>query len=384
MERPSSGELLTHFLRFARVLKKRGLPITPGRVIDAARCLPFLDLSRRADFAAALRANWVSSPAEIPIFDELFREFWSASGKKEPRKVLPSGEGPEERSEEAPGLLSPFPPAPAPAEPEGAGRTGLALRYSPRERLMAKDFSQIPAEEDPLFARTLQRLLSRWAARTSRRKGASARGREVDFRRTLRASLGHGGEFVSLVRKRPRLRPLKVVVLCDVSGSMDTSTRFLLQVLHGMQRAFRRSETFVFSTRLTKVSDLLRRNRWPGALRAIGERVRDWSGGTRIGACLRVFNERYGKGLDAGSFLAVIVSDGWDRGDAVVLEAEMKRLRRRARGIVWMNPLMDTPGYEPLSLGMRTARPFIDHFLPAGSLKNFRDLEDVFFLPGKK
>jgi hypothetical protein len=376
-ERPS-GELLHHLLLFARRLKGKGFKITTGRVIDAARSLPYLDLSRRQDFAAALRANWASSPGEFSVFDDLFRVFWSQFERRERKPVLPSA--PELGSVENGGEKFPFlfPGEIASPEPEGPGRVGQGLRYSPEERLMAKDFTRLTAEETPRFARTLQRLLSRWAARISRRRRPSGRGREIDFRRTLRTAVGHGGEMVRLIRKRARVKPLKIITICDVSGSMDSSTRFTLQFIHGMHRVFRRSETFVFSTRLTRISDLLKRNRWPVALKAIGERVQDWSGGTRIGQCLKVFNERYGKGLAAGSFLLVIISDGWDRGDALTLETEMKRLRRRARRIVWMNPLLETPGYQSLCLGMRTALPFIDHFIPANSLENFQDLGEIF------
>jgi hypothetical protein len=144
-----------------------------------------------------------------------------------------------------------------------------------------------------------------------------------------------------------------------------------------LQRAFRRSETFVFSTRLTRITELLKRNRWPAALKAIGERAQDWSGGTRIGQCLRIFNERYAKGLAAGSMIVIFISDGWDRGDPGLLESEMKRLKRRARRIIWMNPLLGSPGYQPICLGMKAALPYIDHFIPASSLKSFQELGGI-------
>jgi hypothetical protein len=199
----------------------------------------------------------------------------------------------------------------------------------------------------------------------------------VDFRRSFRKAMGHGGELLELVRKDSKVKPLKVITLCDVSGSMDASTRFILLFFHGLQRAFHRSETFVFSTRLTRITELLKRNRWPAALKAIGKRAQDWSGGTRIGQCLRIFNERYAKGLAAGSMIVILISDGWDRGDPGLLSSEMKRLKRRARRIIWMNPLLETPGYQPICLGMKAALPYIDHFIPASSLKNFQELGEI-------
>jgi uncharacterized protein with von Willebrand factor type A (vWA) domain len=199
----------------------------------------------------------------------------------------------------------------------------------------------------------------------------------VDFRRTFRKAMGHGGELLELVRKDSKVKPLKVITLCDVSGSMDASTQFILLFFHGLQRAFQRSETFVFSTRLTRITELLKRNRWPAALKAIGERAQDWSGGTRIGQCLRTFNERYAKGLAAGSMIVILISDGWDRGDPGLLSSEMKRLKRRSRRIIWMNPLLETPGYQPICLGMKAALPYIDHFIPASSLKSFQELGGI-------
>ena len=199
----------------------------------------------------------------------------------------------------------------------------------------------------------------------------------MDFRRTLRRTVRHGGEVLELIRKRPKQKPLKIIVLCDVSGSMDPALAFVLQFFFTLQRAFRNSETFVFSTRLTRITDILKRNRWPEALKAVSQRVQDWSGGTRIGECLDIFNDRYMKGLAAGSAILILISDGWDRGEPELLAAEMKRLKRRARRIIWMNPLLGAPDYEPLCLGMRTALPYIDHFLPVHNLLALKNLGET-------
>jgi uncharacterized protein with von Willebrand factor type A (vWA) domain len=374
MAGPKSGELFPNLLLFARHLKEKGLKITPGRVIDAARSLAFIDLSKRQDFASALRANWVSSAQEISLFHELFREFWRHWERTERKRLLPSPEGVKAEGEGQENLPFLSQEDLSSQEPEGPGKEGQGLRYSPGERLSTKDFSHIPLPQAPTLEREFQRLLSSWVMKRSLRKRPSLRGRQVDFRRTFRKALGYGGELLQLVRKDSKVKPLKIITLCDVSGSMDTSTRFVLLFFHGLQRAFRRSETFVFSTRLTRITELLKRNRWPAALKAIGERAQDWSGGTRIGQCLRIFNERYAKGLAAGSMIVIFISDGWDRGDPALLESEMRRLKRRARRIIWMNPLLQTPGYQPICLGMRTALPYIDYFIPASSLKSFQEL----------
>ncbi len=374
---PKSGELFPNLLLFARRLKEKGLKITPGRVIEAARSLAFIDLSNRHDFASALRANWASSTQEISLFHELFREFWSQWERTRRKRVLPSPEGVEAEGEGQETLPFLSKEDFSSQEPEGPGKEGRGLRYSPGERLSTKDFSRIPLPQTPTLQREFQRLLSSWVMKRSLRKRPSLRGREVDFRRTFRKAMGHGGELLELVRKDSKVKPLKIITLCDVSGSMDASTRFILLFFHGLQRAFRRSETFVFSTRLTRITELLKRNRWPAALKAIGERAQDWSGGTRIGQCLRIFNERYAKGLAAGSMIVILISDGWDRGEPGLLESEMKRLKRRARRIIWMNPLLETPGYQPICLGMKAALPYIDHFMPASSLKSFQELGGI-------
>ena len=371
------GEILSHLLRFARRLKERGLKITPGRVVDAARCLEAIDLSSRRDFAEALKANFVSTKEHLAVFEELFGEFWGQMQQALAKRSVPPEEGEEAGETSTARLLSISLDQEPPAEKEGSPEEKLSTGYSPQEVLLVKDFNQFLPEDLPALEREFARLLSRLAMKVSRRRTPASRGREIDFRRTLRKAVHHGGEILELVRRRRKIKPLKVIVICDVSGSMDSSTRFILQFFFGLQRVFRRSETFVFSTRLTRITDILKRNRWAEALAAVGRRVQDWSGGTRIGDCLRTFNERYAKGMAGGSAVMILISDGWDRGNPELLDAEMKRLKRKARRIIWMNPLAGTPGYQPLSLGMRTALPYLDYFLPADTLKGLMSMGDI-------
>ena len=264
-----------------------------------------------------------------------------------------------------------------PSEEEGGEEKEHRGAYSPEEVLLGKDFSQFSPEEWRILERELAHLLSELTMRVTRRREPSARGREMDFRRSLKKAVRYGGDMLELVRRRRKVKPLKVIVICDVSGSMDASTRFILQFFFGMQKIFRKSETFVFSTRLTRITDILKRNRWAQALADISRRARDWSGGTKIGHCLKVFNERYARGMTASSSAIILISDGWDRGEPELLEAEMKRLKRRASRLIWLNPLMGTPDYRPLCQGMRTALPYIDYFLPANTLKGWKTLGDV-------
>ena len=368
------GEILSHLLLFARRLKRKGLKITPGRIVDATRSLPFIDLSRRQDFSSVLKANFVSCREDLTIFEALFDEFWGLVEEKE--SSLPSTEQSEEREGETPGDEQIYLTEDLRADTGEGGAEERELRsaYSPEEILLGKDFSRVSSEELGTLDREFVRVLSDLATRVSRRREPSTRGREMDFRRTMKKAVRYSGDMVELVRRRKRIKPMKIVFICDVSGSMDASTRFILRFLFGMQKVFQESEFFVFSTRLTRITDLLKRNRWAQVLADISRRVQDWSGGTKIGHCLELFNERYARGMTPGSAVVILISDGWDRGEPELLEGEMKRLKRRSRCLIWLNPLLGNPDYRPFCQGMRTALPYIDYFLSANTLKGWKGL----------
>ncbi|HWU36031.1 MAG TPA: VWA domain-containing protein, partial [Candidatus Acidoferrum sp.] len=320
----------------------------------------------------------VSSQEDLAVFDELFEQFFSVKPEPPPDSAVPALE--EAEAEEDMGEEDLRPTSQrwemAPAE-EASEEEGLPNGYSPNEALMVKEFGQFPPEEQEALGRELLRLLSRIASRVSRRRKPSSRGREVHFPRTMRKAVRYGGEILDLVRRRRKIKPMKVIVICDVSGSMDTSTRFILQFFFGLQKVFPRSETLVFSTQLTRITDILRQYRWGEALTGMGKRVQDWSGGTKIGQSLQAFNERYARTLAAQSAVIILISDGWDRGDADLLAEEMKRLRRKARRVIWMNPLLASPEYRPLCQGMRTALPYVDDFLPASTLQGLKKMGDI-------
>jgi len=372
------GEILSHVLLFARRLKKKGLKITPGRVMDAVRSLEVIDLSRRQDFSSALRANLVSSREDLAVFDELLEQFFSPKPELPLDLEAPAGEEvvADEETEEEDLRSTSQQWELSPAE-EGGEEERLPSGYSPKEALMVKEFGQFPPEDQKALGRELLRLLSQIASRVSRRRKPSSKGREIHFPRTMRKAVRYGGEILELVRRRRKIKPMKVIVICDVSGSMDASTRFILQFFFGLQKIFPRSETLVFSTRLTRITDILRHYRWGEALTAMGKRVQDWSGGTQIGQCLHLFNERYARTLAAQSAVVILISDGWDRGEPELLDVEMKRIKRKARRVIWMNPLLGSPEYRPLCQGMRTALPYVDHFLPASTLRGLKSLGEI-------
>jgi uncharacterized protein with von Willebrand factor type A (vWA) domain len=188
----------------------------------------------------------------------------------------------------------------------------------------------------------------------------------------MRRSLRYGGEVMDFIRRGPKLGKTKMVVLCDVSGSMDVYTQFLIQFLYGLQNGLRGVETVVFSTRLTRITPLLRRRNIDAALQRIADTVQDWSGGTKIGACLQEFNATMAANMVTSKTLVVIISDGWDTGDTAVLDAAMARLRSMALRVIWLNPLLGSPNYQPLCKGIQTALPYVHDFLPVHSVESLR------------
>lgn len=370
------GDFISNILKFTYQLRERGLRITPGRIIDTFRSLPFIDLAIRQDFYATLKINLVSSQEETAIFDEIFERFWRQMQETPPRIPTPgadkSGDG-EDLGKRIPEIIGTL--AATTADKESKEKHGGY--YSPHETLLTKDFSHFPEEEREMLNRELARLLTEISSRLSRRRKPSTRGREVDFRRSLRRALLYGGEIIELLRRRRKKKPLKIIVICDVSGSMESSTLLTLQFIFNLLKFFPQSDFFVFSTRLTRITDILKGNTWREALSKIGERAMDWYGGTKIGYCLGLFNQRYAKDMAPGSIVTILISDGWDRGESALLDGEMKKLKRKSRRIIWANPLLGAPGYEPLAIGMRTALPYIDYFLPASNLKGLSELGKV-------
>ncbi len=349
------------------MLKAGGFDITSGRVIDAGRCIALLDLRRREDFRAALRANLVSQVEDFSAFDTLFNLYWRSDSRND-REVLPRARyvdgGAPQRGRQEGGRTVPVETRIA-HEPEV---DNPAASFNDTDLLTTRDFSRYSDEDVKRTRRVIRQLAPRLASAVSRRTHASRSRGTVDLRRSIRASVRYGGEVMELHRQRRRIARLRLVVLCDVSGSMDTYSRFLVQFLYAMQAELRHVSTFVFSTRLNEVTHLLRQRTFDGALAQIRAEVDSWSGGTSIGASLYAFDRRYGKQRLSARTVVVIVSDGWDRGDPALIARAMASIKRRSYRILWLNPLLAGRGYQPVARGMAAALPYIDYFLPAHNL----------------
>ena len=376
-----SGNLLRNLLLFGRVLRGLGLDVNPGRMIDLVTSLQFISIGSRSDFYSAARGLLVHRREDIASFDEAFEFFWRSRGRELTSLDLRALG--ERRRYRRPKIV---PPPLREATTLGADAAGpgseqppvlqATLTYSEREVLRQKDFSELTGEEveavKMLMAEIVWRVRQRQTAR--RRPG---HGRLLDLRRTVRRNLKYGGEILDWAELEPKVKPRPLVIIADVSGSMERYTRLLLLFTYGLARALEQKvEAFVFSTRLTRITRQLRDRNLYKALREVSHVVPDWSGGTRIGEALRSFNFEWGRRVLGHGALTLVISDGWDCGEPGLLRDEMARLQRSSRRLIWLNPLLGSPEYEPLTRGIQTALPYIDDFMPVHNLASLGELAE--------
>ncbi len=371
----SAGSFGRALVGFARALEAAGCQVALPRVHDLARALEHVSPLSRVDFYHAARATLVARKEDLDRFDPVFDLYWSTLELPPDEPERP--EGPPQADPDGPGLPRPGAPRMVStavgrreADADEAGLPG----FSPDEGLAQKDFLKVDERELAEVRRLLARLAERLATRLSRRRVPQARGRQVDLRRTMRRTLQYGGEPASLAFRAQRIRKNELVLLCDVSGSMDRYSRFLIEFIYGLQSAIRGVETFVFSTRLTRITPQLRRRTVDEALAELSRTVADWSGGTNIGRCLQTFNDRYGPMLLSPRTVVLFLSDGWDKTEPAVLQREMRRIHRRASAVIWLNPLQGNPAYESYCRALREGLPFLHAFLPARNLQSLASL----------
>ncbi len=358
--------------RLAALMREAGAHVGVGDLLAAHRALAAVDAARREEAFYALRAALCSSHADMAVFAEAFAIAFATAEEERDDPLEQLGE--IERAA-MPRLGIPA-EMPAPSEVD-AGIAPAPAAWSEEELLHERDFALYTDAERATARRLLARVARRSPRRISRRTVPTRRRREVhDLRATIRLSLRHGGEFVERRYRAPALRPRRLVLVCDVSGSMAPYARMLLMYMQASVAARARVEAFVFGTRLTRVTRELAGRDPDRALQRAAETVEDWSGGTRIGDAISTLNREHGRRIGRGS-VVVILSDGWDRGDPEVLAEEMARLRRCAHRVVWLNPLAADPRYEPLTRGMQAALPHVDHLIPGNSLASLEALAEL-------
>lgn len=359
---------------FARVLRGTGLDVPVGAVIDFVEALGAVGLDRRDRVYWAARATMVRRPEDIDAFDHAFEAFWEGRtrpaapvGDVETITLALEDEGLDPTDEDDEDEGSGAPPGPV-----------VAVRYSPTEILRDKDFAAYTHAEFDEARRLMADLRMTGSVRRSRRRRPSRRARGApDLRRTVRQAFRSGGEPMRRSWLEPAERPRRIVLLCDVSGSMEPYTRGLLRFLHAAVAGRGRVEAFAIGTRLTRLTRELSSRDPDAALARAGRAVPDWSGGTRLGEGIRRFNDEWGMRGTARGAIVVVLSDGWDRGDAAILAREMERLQRVAHRVVWVNPLKSTAGYAPLARGMAAALPYVDRFVEGHSVAALEHLAQV-------
>ena len=357
-----SQSLLANLLVFARTLRAGGVAVRAGGVPDAIQALEDVGVVSKKDVHDALRTVFISRHEDLAPFDELFERFW---------RVWPGGGGaasprPMQAPKRARATLRTLAPAaPSSAHETESGQTDAAVElktYSAEELWRRKDFAEFTPDDMARAKDALAKLAWDPGTRVTRR-WATGSGQAIDLRRLLRANVRHGGELVAIPRRVRRVAPRPLILICDVSGSMEPYTRMLLLFAHTIRGGARPVEVFVFSTRLTRVSRQFAGARAHAALSRVRDAVHDWSGGTRIGEAIHAFNTQWARRVLRHRPVVLLISDGWDLGDPALLGREIARLQRSVFRLIWLNPLIGSPGYEPLTRGMRAALPFVDDFL---------------------
>ncbi|MEO5918906.1 MAG: VWA domain-containing protein [Candidatus Limnocylindrales bacterium] len=387
--------LLARAVGFGRELRRAGLAVDVGAEIDFARALGIVDIGDREVVRAAGAAVFTRRRDDRPVYDRVFDRYWrrrslypnlEGPGAEERPEASPSDEGTpadaampgDERSElpeDRQGI--PIPTEGDEAEDEAAPDvvTISPDAYSRSETMRHRDFDRMTAQELRDAERLVDLLEPKLELRRTRRYELHRHGRRLAPRAMFRRNLGTGGEVLEWVWRRPVKRPRPIVVLCDISGSMERHSRLLLRFAQALSASSAvRTESFVFGTRLTRVTRILKDRNRDRALARVADAVTDWAGGTRIGESFREFNHKWARRALRSSGIVIVVSDGWDRGDPRLVEVETARLRRNCHRLIWLNPLAGTPGYQPLAAGMRAAYPYIDDFLAAGTIASLERL----------
>ncbi|PNR00847.1 VWA domain-containing protein [Azospirillum argentinense] len=377
------GGLAINLMHFARALRAAGLPVGPGKLLQAVETVEAVGIGNRADFYWALHAVFVNRRDQREVFDQAFHVFWRNPDilKRMMGLMLPTirTESPDTQDpmsrRVADALRGTAPEAEGPEKSEI--EVDAAFTVSAQERLQEKDFEKMSAAEMAEAKRMLARIALPVAEVTTRRHRPDPRGPRVDPRATLRRMLRSGSDLADLARRSRRTRPPPLVVLCDISGSMTRYSRMLLHFMHAVSNDRDRVHSFVFGTRLTNITRHLRHKDVDVALDAVSAAVADWSGGTRIGTALHAFNRTWARRVLGQGAVVLLITDGLDRDAGEGLATEAERLHKSCRRLVWLNPLLRWEGFAPKSSGIRALLPHVDDFRPVHNLNSLAGLADA-------
>lgn len=357
-------------VEFCRFLRANGLPAGVQQTLAALEVAEAVGLQDRQTFADALRAALCSSKEAWDLFGQLFEAFWSEGDRKAAKNPDPLERPKLSSAGSSLVLFDLGSDAPSP-EREGM----LVSGASAQQRLKKVDFSEVPQSDLAALEEISLRLLKQLSRKISRRLRIKNLADRVDVRRTIRRNVTRGGDPIVLAYKGRKRQKNRLVIFLDVSGSMNLYSLFLVKFAYALQKHFKRVDSFLFSTAVVEITGLLRTQSLRDALRGLSQTPTDWSGGTKIGASLAEFNRRHARKTLSRDTVFMILSDGWDTGEPEVLAAELRNTRRRVQKLVWLNPLLGQPDYQPLTRGMNAALPHVDIFAPAHNLESLMALE---------
>jgi uncharacterized protein with von Willebrand factor type A (vWA) domain len=363
--------LSKNIVKFCRFLRERHFSIGVEEERVALQALAFTNLEQPNAFRLALKTTLCRNKTQYDVFDTFFLDYWRELDKAADSKITQQQNNrfKSKQQEDAS-----FKALKSWLNGNKNEEIEEAASYSLQENLGQKDFSTVPADEIDELLQSIKALARRMAAQLHRRHQYSHKINKLDLRRTLRKNRQFGGEILELAFQKPRKNRTQLVVLCDVSKSMELYTAFLLQFMYGFQQAFKRIETFAFGTELQRVTGLLKANSFEKILAQLSQQQRGWSGGTKIGASLATFVEEHGKSILTSKTIVIILSDGWDTGDLEQLEASMKTIKEKSKKVIWLNPLAGYENYRPETAGMKTVLPYTDIFASVHNAESLRKL----------
>lgn len=401
--------LLYRLTEFGRLLWEMGIDVGPGKMLDLVETLDYIDFTNKDDFYHTLKCSLLARHEQESLFDQMFVYYWytrdnqnkradeKASGaarRDDKRLRLPPSElkrlaehmnTPDEQrkdlrteireSERRKRVIEQDAREEAQKSDDDDNPQGIA--YSAIEVLRKKDFESFSWEEVQEAKKLMAEMRWHLGMRRTHRKAPARHGSLPDMRRIVRRNLKYGAELLELTWRETRQKPRPLVIICDISGSMSLYSRLLLHFVHTISNGLMNVEAFVFGTRLTRITRQLKRRDVDDAVRDVAKSVQDWSGGTRIGDALHSFNQHWARRVLGRGAVVLIISDGWDRGESSTLASEMDRLQHSSHRLIWLNPLLGSPDYRPLTIGMKTALPYIDNFLPAHNLDSLINLGNL-------
>ena len=375
--RNDKESILVNLMLFCELLHRMGLKVGSGNIIDLVRSTEDIPISSKQDFRNAARSLLVHNKADFPLFDEAFQIFWrKPSANQTTQDIRSMG---EQRRYKAPQIspsdqeINPDPPNTNPEGNNAQPAIEISRTFSPNDVLRNKDFANFTISEISQAKTMISDLTWNPGRQLSRRK-TPGNGSLIDFPKTFRSNINKGGELFDIAHRTNKLKPRPLILICDVSGSMERYTRMLLHFTHSIAGEVKDLEAFLFATRLTRITRKLSFRSVDQAVDEVSKVVLDWSGGTRIGETLRSFNLKWSRRMRTNKSVVMIISDGWDRGEPDLLATEIARLQRSCYRLIWLNPLLGAPDFEPLTRGLQAALPYVDDFLPIHNLNSLETL----------